>query len=59
MDDQHRDESPTPGEPVTTRDWAWGIVVVVGLTVLGVAGAIWVLANVVFGTCCTRPALGI
>ena len=59
MDDQHRDAPPTPGQPITARDWIRGIVVVVGLTVLGVAGGLWVLANLVFGTCCTRPAPGI
>lgn len=49
---------PAPGEPVTDRDWLWGAVVVVGVTILGVAGVIWVLANLVFGCCGTRPAPG-
>jgi hypothetical protein len=36
----------------------WGLVVVIGVTVLGVAGTIWVVGKLVFGTCCTRPAPG-
>ena len=49
---------PAPEEPVTTREWLWGAIVVVGVTVLGVAGTVWVLANMVFGCCGTRPAPG-
>ena len=49
---------PAPQERVTPRDWLWGAIVVVGVTVLGVAGTIWVLANFVVGCCGTRPAPG-
>ena len=52
-------QTPAPVSPVTTRDWIRGILVVVGVTVVGVGGAIWVLANLVFGSCCTRPPTGI
>jgi hypothetical protein len=60
MDDQGRapEPNPVPGEPVTSRDWLWGVIVVVGITILGAAGGIWVLANLVFGCCGTRPAPG-
>ena len=58
MDDEGRVPEPAPEEPVTTRDWIRGTVVVVGFTILGVAGTIWVLGNLVFGTCCTRAAPG-
>ncbi len=61
MDDQGRAPEPEPGarrSPSRTRDWLWGAIVVVGVTVLGVAGTIWVLANLVFGCCGTRPAPG-
>jgi hypothetical protein len=58
--DQGRVPEPdtAPGEPVTNRDWLWGVIVVVGITVLGVAGTIWILANLVFACCGTRPAPG-
>jgi hypothetical protein len=59
VDNQGPAPEPATAEPVTTRDWVKGIVVVVGVTVLGVAGTIWVLANFVFGCGCTRPAPGI
>ena len=49
---------PAPGEPVTNRDWLWGATVVVGATILGVAGVIWILANLVSGCCGTRHAPG-
>jgi hypothetical protein len=45
-------------EPVSGREWVKGIVVVVGISVLGTAGAIWILAGLVFGCGCTRPAPG-
>jgi hypothetical protein len=59
-DDQGRAPEPAParGEPVSNRDWLWGAIVVVGVTIHGVAGVIWVLANLVFGCCSTRPAPG-
>ena len=58
VDDQGRAAEPAPEEPVTTGDWIRGIIVVVGITVLGIAGSIWVLVNLVFGCGCTRLAPG-
>ena len=47
MDGQRRAPEPdqVPEEPVTNRDWLWGAIVVVGVTILGVASVIWVLAT--------------
>ncbi len=60
MDDHGRapEPKPAPEGPVTHRDWLWGAIVVVGVTVLGIAGTIWVLSGLVFGCCGTRPAPG-
>ena len=58
MSDERATETSLHEAPPRTRDWVWGLVVVVGVTVLAVAGAIWILANLVLGTCCTQPAPG-
>ena len=56
MDDQVGATPPAPQDPVSTRDWAWGLAVVVGGTFLVIALAIWWLSTAV--SCGTRPAPG-
>lgn len=56
MDDRIGATPPAPQDLVSILDWAWGLAVVVGGTILVIALATWWLSTA--DSCGTRPAPG-
>jgi hypothetical protein len=50
------DKTQAVEQPITTREWIRGILVVVVLTTAAVGLGIWLLGTFVFGCGCTTPA---